>query len=224
MTATQVAALYEPFNRLGRDGGHTEGTGIGLVVTKSLVELMDGTIGVESTPGLGTTFWIDLPRPDGRQPGAAVIATSRMPAPGAPASPPWPVAASAGQSVLCIDDDPLSLQLIQDVLAHRPGLQVLTASNGRTGAELARLHLPDLIVIDNNMPEMTGSQARAILREDPLTARIPIIALSGSTLSDPVDAAQAGGYIRFIAKPFEVQPFLAAVEAALSATRPGDSG
>ena len=224
MTATQVAALYEPFNRLGRDGGHTEGTGIGLVVTKSLVELMDGTIGVESTPGLGTTFWIDLPRPDGRQPGAAVIATSRMPAPGAPASPPWPVAASAGQSVLCIDDDPLSLQLIQDVLAHRPGLQVLTASNGRTGAELARLHLPDLIVIDNNMPEMTGSQARAILREDPLTARIPIIALSGSTLPDPVDAAQAGGYIRFIAKPFEVQPFLAAVEAALSATRPGDSG
>ena len=219
MTAAQVAALYEPFNRLGRGGGHTEGTGIGLVVTKGLVELMSGTIGVESTPGRGSTFWIDLPRPNFRQPGTEAGSTSRMSAPVDALSPAWPGTAGVALSVLCIDDDPVSLQLIQEVLANRPGLQVLTASNGRSGAELARLHLPDLIVIDNNMPEMTGTQARAILREDPLTARIPIIALSGTTVPDAAQPGEAGGYIRFIAKPFEVRPFLAAVEAALSASR-----
>ena len=204
MTAAQVAALYEPFNRLGRDGSHGEGTGIGLVVTKGLVELMNGVIVVESTPGVGTTFWIDLPRP------------------GVAASSTLPDTAGARLCVLCIDDDPVSLHLIQEVLASRPGLNVLTARNGRTGAELARRHLPDLIVIDNHMPEMTGSQARAILRDDPLTARIPVIALSG-TLPPASSAADAGGTVRFIAKPLEVQPFLAAVDAALRATRkPGD--
>ena len=117
-----------------------------------------------------------------------------------------------------MEDDVASLRLIEDVLSTRPGVRLLTASNGRIGVELARRHLPTVIVMDNNMPEMTGREARELLRADPATAGIPIVALSANPPGIPDQSAGAEGFFRFIPKPFEVGPVLAAIDAAVAAS------
>ncbi len=213
MTPQQVDALYQPFNRLGREAGATQGSGIGLVVSKGLVELMGGRIGVDSVPGVGSTFWIELPA-SAERPAAVPVLEA-----GAPAASTSPGAAAPDVTVLCVDDDLLSLRLLENVLAMRPGVQVLTASNGRIGVELARRHLPTVIVMDNNMPEMTGREARELLRADPSTAAIPIIALSANVTGTPGAVAGVEGVFRAIPKPFEVGPVLEAIEDAVKAAR-----
>ncbi|HJV60573.1 MAG TPA: ATP-binding protein [Albitalea sp.] len=209
----QVAALFQPFNRLGQQAGATEGSGIGLVLTKQLVELMGGQIGVRSTPGVGSVFWIEL-RADGPVAQAPAAASAATPA---GASKPEP--SSTVSTVLCVEDNAASLQLVQAVLATRSDVQLLSASNGRLGVELARTHLPAVILMDNNMPEMSGREAQAILRNDPRTARIPVIALSANALPGAVESGLAAGFFRYLTKPVQVSELLAAVDAALQVSR-----
>jgi len=210
MTPEQVAALYQPFNRLGRERTGAEGTGIGLVVTRSLVELMAGQMGVDSSPGLGSTFWLTLPG------GLEAPAANRAAAEARSTGP-----AKAGgdvSTILCVDDDAASLRLVQDLLATRADVAVITATNGRIGVELALAHRPSAIVMDNNMPEMTGTEARRVLRADPRTADIPIIALSASP-PPPPDPGDVGPLPRYVSKPFEIHAFLGAIDAALAQAR-----
>ena len=208
MTEQQVAALYQPFNRLGRERSGAEGSGIGLVVTRGLVELMGGEMGVDSLPGVGSTFWLALPA-DADLPG---LRATEVRSPGAAGAPPEVA------TILCIDDDVASLRVVQDLLATRGDVAVITATNGRTGVELARAHRPAAIVMDNNMPEMTGSEARRVLRADARTAGIPIIALSASPpAAVPPDDGEPGP--RYVAKPFEMQTFMDAIDAVLAEVR-----
>jgi PAS domain S-box-containing protein len=209
MTPEQVAALYQPFNRLGRERSGAEGSGIGLVVTRSLVQLMDGQMGVESSPGLGSTFWLTL-RGEVEWPSALEGAKARSPSP--------PDAAAEVATILCVDDDSASLRLVQDLLATRADVAVITATNGRIGVELALAHRPSAIVMDNNMPEMTGTEARRVLRADPRTADIPIIALSASA-PPPSDPSDTGPRPRYVSKPFDIHAFLGAIDAALADAR-----
>ncbi|RQP21429.1 ATP-binding protein [Piscinibacter terrae] len=210
----QIDLLFQPFNRLGQEFGATEGTGIGLVVTRRLVELMGGEIGVESTPGVGSVFWIEL-RADEDMPSATA-----QPLPAAPAVRVGMEADSAVshakvRTVLCVEDNPASLRLVQEVLAGRSDVQLLSASNGRLGVELARAHLPAVILMDNNMPEMSGREAHAILRNDPRTANIPVIALSADAMRRSVENGMAAGFFRYLTKPVDVEQLLKAVDEAL---------
>jgi signal transduction histidine kinase/ActR/RegA family two-component response regulator len=211
----QLQSLFQPFNRLGQEAGVQEGTGIGLVLTKRLVELMGGTLGVTSSPGIGTVFWIELPSAGG-------IA---KPVPEAEAAPaPQPARETRGDAdapltVLCVEDNPVSLKLIREFIGARTDLRLLTASNGRAGLDMARDHLPDVILMDNNMPVMSGREAQRFLAADPATATIPVIALSANAMREDIAASLAAGYFRYLTKPVDFEQLMEALDAALSAAR-----
>ncbi len=208
----QIKALYQPFNRLGQETGDQQGTGIGLVVTKHLVELMGGEIGVKSTPGSGTLFWIDMlaSQPnstDPRQHSESVVAESD-------------VAGSGGagllSTVLCVEDNLASVSLIQAALAGRRDLRLLTAPNGQVGVEMARTHRPDVILMDNNMPLLSGRDALLILRGDPKTADIPVIAISANAMPTAIAAGINAGFFRYVTKPIALPELLEALDGALA--------
>ncbi|HWJ36584.1 MAG TPA: ATP-binding protein [Steroidobacteraceae bacterium] len=207
MAAEQLQALFQPFNRLGRETGLQEGTGIGLVVTKHLVEMMGGSIGVSSAPGAGSLFWIELEAIPLGVTGAHASADAVL------------AAGIAGKdsvrTLLCVEDNPASRLLIEEALASRYDLRVLGASNGHEGIAMARIHLPDVILMDNNMPVMSGSEAQAILRGDPKTAGIPIIALSANAMPGEIAEALSAGYFRYLTKPVDLLELTEAIDSAL---------
>ena len=209
----QLESLFQPFNRLGQESGEVEGTGIGLVVTKRLVELMGGTIGVNSTPGVGSAFWIELNAADAAAPRVADIA---MRAPTDSADDPR---SRSNATVLCVDDNPASLRLVEEILRSRTQIRLLSAPDGRLGVELARAHLPQAILMDNNMPFLTGREAQAILSRDPLTANIPVIALTANAMPDAITQGLAAGFFRYLTKPIDVGELLEAVDSALEFSR-----
>jgi signal transduction histidine kinase/ActR/RegA family two-component response regulator len=213
MQPDQLQALFQAFNRLGRELGAEEGTGIGLVVTKGLVEMMGGEIGVQSTPGVGSVFWIELNE-------ATVIARS----PSRPAELDGPridekAVDQAGATILCVDDNRAGLELVRQVLSRRTALRLLTAPDGQVGVEMAREHRPDVIVMDNNMPKLSGREAQQILRGDTRTAGIPIIALTANAMPEAVAEGLAAGFFRYLTKPVDVDALLHAVDEALELAR-----
>jgi CheY-like chemotaxis protein len=219
LTEEQIAGLFQPFNRLGQERGGSEGTGIGLVVTKRLIELMGGAIHVRGTPGVGSVFVVDLPSADAIEDEDAHSATSADETPDGDAPAPADNASPDVATVLLVDDDPASLRLVREVLAAVPDVQLLTASNGRLGVEMALAHSPALIVMDNNMPEMSGREAQALLRADPRTERIPVIALSANAMPGAEAEGLAAGFFRYLTKPFDFGELRRAVRDALG--RPG---
>jgi signal transduction histidine kinase len=207
MRPEQLEALFQPFNRLGQETSAQEGTGIGLVVTKRLVEMMGGTLGVSSTPGAGSLFWIELPAdaaPEYQTTVAMPLAASDDPAGGACAT-----------TVLCVEDNPASLELIEAALAMRPGVRLLTAPNGKRGIELARAHQPDVILMDNNMPVLSGTEAQAMLMRDARTAHIPVIAISANAMPDAVSKGLAAGFFRYLTKPIDLMALSQALDDAI---------
>ncbi len=206
----QLPLLFQPFNRLGQEAGSEEGTGIGLVVTKRLVELMGGSIGVTSTVGVGSEFWIELPRVAEMAPAIASEAAR------ADAAQP---AGEHTATVLCVEDNAASLELVRHVLSLRPQLRLITATDGRRGVALAREERPQLILMDNNMPELTGREAQAILRADPATRHIPVIALSADAMPKTVSEVMAAGYHGYVTKPIDVHDLLQAIDRGLEFSR-----
>jgi CheY-like chemotaxis protein len=213
LTPDELRGLFQPFNRLGRDRSAIEGSGIGLVLTRRLVELMGGTIGVASTPGTGSTFWVDLRS-------AGPIAAER---PADATRLPAPVQAGAPQpaTILCVDDNRANLQLLTEALALRADCVVLTATDGQSGVDMARSHRPDVILMDNNMPVLSGREAMRILRADPATAGIPVIAVSAAAMPQTVSAGLELGYFRYLVKPYDLVDLTDAVDAAIDSARAG---
>jgi CheY-like chemotaxis protein len=200
--------LFQPFNRLGQESSTEEGTGIGLVVTKRLIEQMGGAVAVESTVGVGTTFRIELPSappPDVEmEPPQATPSVVHFPA-GEPV-----------RTLLYVEDNPANLKLIEQLVRRRPDLRLLTAVDGPSGIEIARSLLPDIILMDINLPGMSGITAMQILRADPVTAHIPVIALSANAMPRDVEKGLASGFFRYLTKPIKVAEFMAAVDIDLS--------
>jgi PAS domain S-box-containing protein len=210
----QLAQLFQPFNRLGQAAGIEQGTGIGLVVTKRLVEVMGGSIGVESTVGDGSIFWVELE-----------LASAPQLAPPDAAHPSALRAAHADaplRTLLYVEDNPANLELVEQLVARRSDLRLLSAADGRLGLEYARASLPAVILMDINLPGMSGTEAMKILRTDPATAHIPIIALSANAVPRDVQQALDAGFFNYITKPIVVAQFMDALDVALAA-HPGGS-
>jgi signal transduction histidine kinase/ActR/RegA family two-component response regulator len=214
LTPEQLRALFQPFNRLGRDGTGIEGSGIGLVLTKRLVELMGGMIGVRSAPGAGSTFWIDLRSAEP----AKVDLTSvqaRLPTAGELIGEPQVA------TILCVDDNRANLALLTEALSLRADCLVLTATDGQAGVDMARTHSPDVILMDNNMPVMSGREAMRVLRADPSTAAIPVIAVSAAAMPNMVSSGLELGYFRYLVKPYDLVDLTDAIDAAIDSSRGG---
>jgi signal transduction histidine kinase/ActR/RegA family two-component response regulator len=215
----QLAQLFQPFNRLGKETGSEEGTGIGLVVTKRLVELMGGVIGADSTVGVGSVFWIELNLT--RTPPHAMRETENstlMPAQ-LPGSVPL-------RTILYVEDNPANLELVEQLISRRPDLHLLSAADGNVGIEFARAYLPEVILMDINLPGISGIEAMKILHADPATAHIPIIALSANAIPRDIARALDAGFFHYLTKPIKVNEFMDSLDAALAiekagAARPG---
>lgn len=214
LTPEQLAHLFQPFNRLGKEFGPEEGTGIGLVVTKRLVELMGGSIGVDSVDGVGSVFWIDFRLT------AAPALSAQAVEPLALARPPAPEG-SALRTLLYVEDNPANLILVEQLVARRCDLRVLSAADGHLGIEFARAHQPDVILMDINLPGISGIEVMNILRADPLTASIPIIALSANALPRDIANGLAAGFFSYLTKPIKLGEFMDSVDLALTSSTTG---
>jgi PAS domain S-box-containing protein len=203
----KVAQLFQPFNRLGQEASGVAGTGIGLVVTKQLAELMDGVIGVESTVGTGSVFWIELLTTAG----PTLIAGEAE-----PADDVQPRLTGARQrTVLYIEDNPANMMLVEQLLEQRPDIKLLMAVNGTLGIELARATLPEVILMDINLPGISGIDALKILREDPATAHIPVVAISANAMLRDIELGLQVGFFRYLTKPIKVREFTETLNEAL---------
>lgn len=208
LSPQEVAQLFQPFNRLRRADTEVEGTGLGLVVTKHLVELMGGRIGVASAPGAGSRFWVEL--------AGGAMAPNGLPAV-VPTAGPTSANRDDGpcRTVLLVDDDLPSQDLAQAHLRDRPDLRLIIAANGREGIALALAHAPAVILMDNRMPELSGGEAIELLAHDPRTAGIPVIAISAGPDLTP----GSGHVLRRVMKPLAREELLDAIDAAIYAER-----
>jgi PAS domain S-box-containing protein len=209
LSREQLAQLFQPFNRLGQEASAEQGTGIGLVVCKQLVALMGGIIGVESTVGEGSEFWIELNLAADAElaPQAAELAACVKPQLGCDAPP---------RTLLYVEDNPANLMLVEDIIARRPDLRLISARDGISGINLARSARPDVILMDINLPGISGIDALKILAEDPITAHIPVVALSANAMPHDIEKGLQAGFIRYLTKPVKINEFMVALDQALA--------
>jgi len=207
LSPEKLVQLFQPFNRLGQEAGAEEGTGIGLVVSKRLVEMMGGEIGAESTVGVGSVFWIELKSTTALQlSGVAdtvAVAESELDAD------------TQLRTLLYVEDNPANLMLVEKLLTRRPDIRLLSAIDGNRGVEIARASRPDVILMDINLPGISGITALKILTEDPATAHIPVIALSANAMPRDIKHGLEAGFFRYLTKPIKVIEFIDTLDAAL---------
>jgi len=208
LSPEKLGQLFQPFNRLGQESSAEEGTGIGLVVTKRLVELMGGTLGVESTVGTGSVFWVELDSAVMPSLADGVFVPAALP------SKPIETGAPT-HTLLYVEDNPANLQLVAQLIARRPDMRLLTAIDGPSGIDLAHAALPDVILMDINLPGMSGIEAMQLLRQHPATAHIPVVALSANAIPYDIERGLEAGFFRYLTKPIKVNEFMAALDVAL---------
>ena len=208
LSPENLAQLFQPFNRLGQENSTEEGTGIGLVLSKRLVELMEGEIGVESTVGAGSVFWIELMSINEPQfviEGHEPMAVAKVQVTGG----------ARRRTLLYVEDNPANMKLVEQIIGRYPNLQLLTAVNGNSGIEIARVSLPEVILMDINLPDISGSEALKILLGDPVTTHIPVIAISANAMSRDIEKGLASGFFRYLTKPIKVNELMDALNVAL---------
>ena len=210
LSVEKIAQLFQPFNRLGQESTAEQGTGIGLVMTKRLVELMGGEIRVESVIGQGSVFYIEMNQTEQRH---RVLGTldSSVAAAHAGAAPD-----TRGRTVLYVEDNPANLMLVEDLIARRADIRLLTARDGVSGVAMARNALPDVILMDINLPGISGIRALRILADDPTTAHIPVVALSANAMPRDVEKGLDAGFFRYLTKPIKINEFTETLDEALA--------
>jgi signal transduction histidine kinase/ActR/RegA family two-component response regulator/HPt (histidine-containing phosphotransfer) domain-containing protein len=227
ITKEGLERLFTPFERLDAAGRGIEGTGLGLAVARGLVEAMGGTLGISSEEGMGTTVWFELALSSaeeastlrlGRRSSAAdladMVASGEM-----VASPDRPTT-----SVLYIEDNPSNVRLVEKIFALASDMGLSVAREGAAGLALARAQLPDLIMLDLHLPDMSGEQVLAALLADPATAAIPVIIVSADASPVQTKRLRAAGAVGYLTKPFDIDQLLAAVRARGTAPVAVDNG
>ena len=199
--------LFQPFQRAGQETGPIEGTGIGLVITKRLAELMGGRVGFRSAPGRGSEFWVELPT-------VATPSAPRM-APSAAEQRPR-LGEAARRLVLYVEDNPANVTFMRDVLGDFEGLELPTAPTAEMGIELALARRPDLVIMDINLPGMSGIEALVRMRAEPSIATVPVIALTAAASGRDRKRGLEAGFYRYLTKPVQVDELLAALEGILA--------
>ncbi len=221
---TQQERLFQAFERLQAEGGQVEGAGIGLALSKWLVELMQGEMGVRSVPGQGSTFWLRLACSGPLAPAPAPMAlddATRLAAQAGPArvypiEPAEPAgAASCPRTVLYIEDNVVNQVLMEGLLSHRPNWRLLIAGLPEVGLSIALQSQPDLILLDIQLPGIDGFEVLRRLRAQPATQHIPVIAVSANAMPGDTDAALAAGFNEYLTKPLSMQGLLATLDRTL---------
>jgi PAS domain S-box-containing protein len=209
LSAEEIEQLFQPFNRLGQETATEQGTGIGLVMTKRLVELMGGVIAVESTVGKGSRFWLELDATTAKNLYIGNIDAVSGVTP-APASDPDKF------TLLYVEDNPANLMLVEDLIARRPNISLLSAKDGISGVEIARAELPDVILMDINLPGISGTHAMRILAADVATASIPVVALSANAMPRDIEKGLEAGFYKYLTKPIKIDEFMRTLDEVVN--------
>lgn len=203
----KLARLFTPFDRLGAEQSTVEGTGLGLALCQRLVQAMQGLIGVNSSLGNGTTFWLELPKAESP---LQTLAAQRS------SSPPGQSVDEEARRILYIEDNFSNVTLVEQMLAERPALELMTAMQGRVGLELARKHSPDLILLDLHLPDMPGWQVLAQLKSDHATRNVPVVVISADATAPQIKRLLSAGAQAYLTKPLDIADFFRVVDEALS--------
>jgi PAS domain S-box-containing protein len=203
----KLSQLFQPFNRLGQEGITVEGSGIGLVVSKQLVELMGGVIGVESTVGEGSVFWIELLSTGVPERVVEAVKSAKV-------VTPEVVDDGEVHTVLYIEDNPANMSLVAKLIARRTDMKLLTAVNGTLGIELARSAQPQLILMDINLPGISGIETLELLRKDPQTAHITVVAISANAMPVDIEKGYQSGFFSYLTKPIKFNEFMNMLDLA----------
>jgi PAS domain S-box-containing protein len=207
LTSEEASRIFLPFERLAADATDTEGTGLGLALSKSLIEAMGGRISIEhSAPGEGTTFCVELEQSDGpptayAAPRASVVAHEL-----------W---ALGRAEVLYAEDNLSNFELVQGILARAPQVRLIPAMQGQLALELATQHRPDVLLLDLDLPDMSGTEVLARLRRDPRTRAIPVVVLSADATPESILELKALGIVDYVTKPIDISRFLGTLRTAL---------
>jgi PAS domain S-box-containing protein len=202
-----LSKLFTPFERLGADEHGIDGTGLGLALSKGLVDAMGGSIGATSEPGRGSTFWVDL------------MVAEHLAAPTTEDVPPEVPEgrATRARRVLYIEDNLPNLRLIQAIFARRPSITLLSAMQGSLGLDLARQHSPDLVLLDVHLPDMTGEEALRRLRADPDISSIPVVVVTADAHRSTSERLMNEGADAFLTKPIDVAKLIEVVDELIEA-------
>ncbi|MGH7687296.1 MAG: ATP-binding protein [Candidatus Dormibacteria bacterium] len=208
LTVEQQQRLFQPFERLGAERTTVQGTGLGLALTKKLVDAMGGTLGVDTAPGAGSTFWIELTR------AAAEVA---RPAAGRDLDVASPV--TTRHTVLYVEDNLATIALMEKIFSMRPQIRLITAMQGGLTLDLAREHSPDAVILDLHLPDIPGDEVLRRLRADPRTSQIPVVMFSADATERQIQRLMAAGARAYLTKPAKVMEFLRTLDSVLAEPR-----